>query len=257
MLAGLSLAHMALISPCPRYNARGLNCPEIPEGEEPDWTLIKPIGKAGEAYNPLCKHTTPTKTPSAVWAPGQTIKVQFQGMASHSGGHGEFSISYDNAKTFVVVHQELKYMFVDGPSLLSNKPTRLEYSIALPETLPGANHAVFAWTWVNASGNREFYMNCADVKISGKPGSFTGRKMTVANYGPDAPTIPEFYGYYNTGISYYINSRNVTVIGYGSDEFEDLTYVTSNGEGNSGGSSDDSYFHDGEFYRTSIMHPGP
>ncbi|KAJ2750841.1 hypothetical protein GGI19_004867 [Coemansia pectinata] len=246
---------MALISPCPRYNARGLNCPQIPEGEEQDWTQIKPIGKAGQAYNPLCKHTIPTMTPSAVWTPGQTIKVQFQGLASHSGGHGEFSISYDNATTFVVVHQELKYMFVDGPSHLSNKPTRMEYSITLPESLPGANHAVFAWTWVNASGNREFYMNCADVKISGKPGSFTGRRMTVANYGPDTPVIPEFYGDYNTGINYYINSHNVTVIGYGSDEFEDLAYVASNGEGSKGNSNSDDIYNDENFHRTSIMHP--
>ncbi|KAJ2340177.1 hypothetical protein GGH92_006385 [Coemansia sp. RSA 2673] len=128
----------------------------------------------------------------------------------------------------------------------------MAYSITLPESLPGANHAVFAWTWVNASGNREFYMNCADIKISGRPGSFTGRRMTVANYGPDTPVIPEFYGYYNTGINYYINSHNVTVVGYGSDEFEDLAYVADKSNNN----SDDTY-NDDNFHRTSIMHPGP
>ncbi|KAJ2889637.1 hypothetical protein IWW38_004590, partial [Coemansia aciculifera] len=100
----------------------------------------------------------------------------------------------------------------------------MEYLIALPDTLPGANHAVFAWTWVNASGNREFYMNCVDIKIVGKPGWFVGRRMTVANYGPNTPAIPEFYGDYNTGINHYINSPNVTVVGNGSDEFEDLEY---------------------------------
>ncbi|KAJ1997971.1 hypothetical protein GGI04_005198 [Coemansia thaxteri] len=143
-----------------------------------------PIGNADEVLYPLCKHPTPTKTPSAVWTPGQT---------------------------------ELKYMFVGGPSLVSNTPSKVEYTVTLPESLPGANHAVFAWTWINASGQREYFMNCVDVKIIGTPGSFNGKKMVVANYGPETPTIPEFYGDYNTGINIYINSPNITVTGHGSD----------------------------------------
>ncbi|KAJ1999141.1 hypothetical protein H4R26_005185 [Coemansia thaxteri] len=176
-----------------------------------------PIGNADEVLYPLCKHPTPTKTPSAVWTPGQTVSFVFHGKAAHSGGHSEFSISYDNATTFAVFHQELKYMFVGGPSLVSNTPSKVEYTVTLPESLPGANHAVFAWTWINASGQREYFMNCVDVKIIGTPGSFNGKKMVVANYGPETPTIPEFYGDYNTGINIYINSPNITVTGHGSD----------------------------------------
>ncbi|KAJ2451693.1 hypothetical protein GGF42_004203, partial [Coemansia sp. RSA 2424] len=115
----------------------------------------------------------------------------------------------------------------------------MEYLIRLPETLPGANHAVFAWTWINASGNREFYMNCVDIKIRGKPGSFIGRAMTVANYGPDTPAIPEFYGDYNTGINHYINSPNVTVVGHGSDEFEDSAYLASKDTSSNGSDDND------------------
>jgi hypothetical protein len=45
-------------------------------------------------------------------------------------------------------------------------------------------------------GNREYYMNCADVIVQGgaTPGSITGPKLFVANlaYIAGAPSIPEF-----------------------------------------------------------------
>ncbi|KAJ2720427.1 hypothetical protein GGI07_004614 [Coemansia sp. Benny D115] len=158
----------------------------------------------------------PFKTPSAEWSPGQTVDVEFHGSAAHSGGHSEFSVSYDNGATFAVIHQELKYMFFGTPTQVTNRPKKLKYSIKLPNDLPGADNAVFAWTWVNASGNREFYMNCVDVKIVGEPGEYTGKQMTVVNYGPDMPVIPEFLGNYSTGIEYYTNAPNITVYGDGN-----------------------------------------
>ncbi|KAJ1956245.1 hypothetical protein GGI12_005356, partial [Dipsacomyces acuminosporus] len=162
---------------------------------------------------PLCKHTTPYATPSATWTAGQTVAVKFsQAAAIHSGGHCEFSISYDNGKTFAVIHQELRYCFVGSkPASVTNDPVIRSYEIKLPANLPSSDKAVFAWTWVNASGNREFYMNCADVAIKGGSStSYTGKEMTIANY-PNYPTIPEFKGNYDTGMEYYTNARQITV----------------------------------------------
>ncbi|KAJ1861973.1 hypothetical protein LPJ73_000890 [Coemansia sp. RSA 2703] len=86
----------------------------------------------------------------------------------------------------------------------------------LPANLPGTSHAIFAWTWVNAVGNREFYNNCGDIAIKGAAGSYTGKKMTIANYGPGYPVIPEFLGSYETGVSYYTsNFTYVTISGNG------------------------------------------
>ncbi|KAJ2609848.1 hypothetical protein H4S08_003873 [Coemansia sp. RSA 1365] len=168
--------------------------------------------------DPLCKFSKPWPTPAAKWTAGKSITVEFgQHAVSHSGGHCEFSISYDGGKTFVVIHQELRYCFVGKkPSSVTNEVSVFSYTFKLPENLPSSDKAVFSWTWVNASGNREFYMNCADVSISGTSKSFTGKEMTIANY-KDYPTIPEFNMDYETGIKYYTtDAKNITVTGDGS-----------------------------------------
>ncbi|KAJ2876588.1 hypothetical protein FB639_003889, partial [Coemansia asiatica] len=142
-----------------------------------------------------------------------TVKFQADG-AAHGGGHCQFSLSYDGGKTFVVVHEELKYCFF-GQASDSNSASILSYTFNLPSNLPSSDKAVFAWTWVNAIGNREFYMNCADVAIKGTSTSFTGKRMTIANHD-GYPTIPEFNGNYDTGLEYYNNVAQITVTGSGS-----------------------------------------
>ncbi|KAJ2399531.1 hypothetical protein GGI23_002599, partial [Coemansia sp. RSA 2559] len=163
---------------------------------------------------PLCKHTVPWPTPAATWKAGESVTIKFNPNAAiHSGGNMEFSISYDGGKTFAVVHQVLRYAFLNGkPAGLTNTAQVLEYTFTLPKELPNSDSAVFAWTWVNASGNREFYMNCADVKITGSTSkSYTAKEVTIANY-PGYPTIAEFDGNYDTGIQYYTTDiKKITV----------------------------------------------
>ncbi|KAJ2720422.1 hypothetical protein GGI07_004609 [Coemansia sp. Benny D115] len=209
-------AHMALTSPCPRYSANGENCPALPAGQSYDYSIKSPISVAGQTpTQPLCKYTTPYATPSATWSAGQAVTVKFQADgAAHGGGHCQFSLSYDGGKTFVVVHEELKYCFFGGPNN-GNSGSVLSYTFNLPTSLPSSNKAVFAWTWVNAIGNREFYMNCADVAIKGTSGSYTGKQMTIANF-QGYPTIGEFNGNYATGLEYYTGAKQITVTGNGS-----------------------------------------
>ncbi|KAI9505306.1 hypothetical protein BX070DRAFT_188833, partial [Coemansia spiralis] len=178
-------AHMAIISPCPRYSPKGENCPALPSGAQLDYSMSSPLG----ADQPLCKYTTPYPSPCATWTAGQPITVTFApGGATHGGGHCQFSISYDSGKTFVVLYSVMGHCFgVNGDVR--------DYTFNLPSNLPSSEHAVFAWTWVNAIGNREFYMNCADVAIKGGSGSYTGKQMTIANHN-GYPTIPEFSGNY-------------------------------------------------------------
>ncbi|KAJ2910552.1 hypothetical protein GGI21_000753, partial [Coemansia aciculifera] len=203
-VATVVFSHMAIISPCPRYSPQGQNCPALPAGQQLDYSMTSPLG----VDEPLCKHTVPFPTPSASWTAGQSITVTFaSGGAPHGGGHCEFSLSYDGGKTFVVVHQELRHCF--GP----DQNTR-QYTFDLPTGLPSSNTAVFAWTWVNAIGNREFYMNCADVVIKGGSAPYTGNQMTIANHN-GYPSIPEFMGNYDTGLQYY-NKNTITVSGDGS-----------------------------------------
>lgn len=219
LLPSFVLGHMEILNPCPRYSSKCKTQPALPPGQAIDYNLKSPIGSYPEILLPLCHHTVPWPTPTETWVPGQQVTIPFNptGGATHSGGHCEFSLSYDGGKTYVVVHQELRYCFYSKPPTSSNNQGHVRsYTFTLPKDLPGTDHAVFAWSWVNAMGNREFYMNCGDIYIKGKAGSYSGKQMTIANYGPDHPEIPEFLGNYDTGIDLYTtNITHVTVTGNG------------------------------------------
>ncbi|KAJ1731102.1 hypothetical protein LPJ72_004123 [Coemansia sp. Benny D160-2] len=215
-LAAFVSAHMTMTDPCPRASA---NCVK-PAGTAPTsgiWNtgIIKsPIDPATPDF---CKTQMKWSQPAATWTAGQSVTVQFlQNPAAHSGGHAQFSLSYDGGKTFVVVYQVLKYFFFKGPAKGNNNPEVLSYTFTLPKDLPSSDSAVFSWSWVNASGNREFYQNCADVVIKGTGSkSYTGKKMVIANIN-GYPTIPEMTEDYNIGVDLYNKADSVTVTGSGS-----------------------------------------
>ncbi|KAJ2403172.1 hypothetical protein GGI23_000147 [Coemansia sp. RSA 2559] len=213
VLAASISAHMTMTDPCPRFSASCVTePPALPAGASWDYNIKSPIPEDGI----LCKSNTPWPSPVATWTAGQPITVQFlNNGAAHGGGHAQFSVSYDGGKTFAVVYEVLRYMFFNGPSD-SNTPQVLSYTFTLPAELPNSDSVVFAWSWVNAIGNREFYMNCADVKITGSSSSsYTGKQMVIADHA-GYPTIPEFNGNYDTGINYYEDAAMVTVSPRGS-----------------------------------------
>ncbi|KAJ2240807.1 hypothetical protein GGI13_007548 [Coemansia sp. RSA 455] len=230
VLASVSVfGHMEMTSPCPRYSPKCATPSDLPPGAVLDYNLNGPIGGNGNINQPFCKYTKPWPRVSDIWTAGNPVTITFANNgASHSGGHAEFSISYDNGSTFVVLHQVLRQMFFTAPPPNGGSDIVRSYTFTLPVGLPGTSHAVFAWTWVNAIGNREFYMNCADVAIVGIAGSYSGKAMTVANYGSMYPTIPEFMGNYNTGIQLYTtNISQVTVTGTGYSNSSTSTIDTS------------------------------
>ncbi|KAJ1880690.1 hypothetical protein H4R99_006262 [Coemansia sp. RSA 1722] len=230
-----TLAHIALSYPCPRYNnAHGEDCPPVPEGQQVDYSITSPLGNT----DPLCKRTVPYPSPSAQWTAGQSITVKFYGTARHNGGHCQFSMSYDGGQTFVVVHEILRYCLYDGinGNALGNPVD--SYTFDLPKDLPSSSNAVFAWTWVNASGNREFYMNCADVTVAGNSNSYSGKQMTIANHQGYA-TIPEFRGNYDTGLDMYESAPVIKVTGNGqtTGSVSNNTGVDTSSNNNSSSSS--------------------
>ncbi|KAJ1996131.1 hypothetical protein GGI25_003640 [Coemansia spiralis] len=207
-LAASASAHMDIIQPCPRFGPNCIKKPAtLPAGASWDYNMKNPIPSDGI----LCKSNTPWPSPVETWTAGQPITVSFeQGGAAHGGGHCQFSISYDNGQTFAVIHEVLQYCFFNGPSN-GNSAEVLSYTFNLPSNLPSSDKAVFAWSWVNAIGNREFYMNCADVAIQGgSSSSYSGKQITIANHDR-YPTIPEFNGDYTTGLEYYKNATMITV----------------------------------------------
>ncbi|KAL9060896.1 MAG: hypothetical protein Q9162_000340 [Coniocarpon cinnabarinum] len=129
---------------------------------------------------------------------GAPQTLSFQGSAVHGGGSCQVSLTTDKNPTkdskFKVIHS-----IIGGcPSnkTAGNLPENSAgsgantYTYSIPDTVPNGDYAL-AWTWFNKIGNREMYMNCAPVTVSGSKGSpDTFNKlpdMFIANVG--APTI--------------------------------------------------------------------
>lgn len=129
---------------------------------------------------------TPAGQPTASFAVGGQGNITIaDGGAPHGGGSCQISLSMDGAKTFTVVQSIIGGCPASGAS----------YDFTVPEDAP-AGDAVLAWTWHNNIGNREMYMNCAAVTLTGGSGAkrspenkravaFSSRPgIYIANVGP-------------------------------------------------------------------------
>ncbi|KPV78046.1 uncharacterized protein RHOBADRAFT_50565 [Rhodotorula graminis WP1] len=141
-----------------------------------DYSMTAPLFPDGSNY-PCKGYNTPSAYSSlgavATLKAGSSFEVEFAaGGATHGGGSCQFSVSYDQGKSFAVIH-----------SVIGGCPLASTYSVPIPSGLPSATKATFAWTWFNLVGNREEYMNCAIVDIQGSSTakSFTGPGLFRAN----------------------------------------------------------------------------
>ncbi|RKF60304.1 hypothetical protein OnM2_052057 [Erysiphe neolycopersici] len=121
-----------------------------------------------------CKFGYDTEGASNVMPLGSKQQLSFVGGATHGGGSCQVSITYDAAPSksskFKVIHSIIGGCPARnapgniGTSATTEDPDKYEFSI--PDNLPSGD-AVLAWTWFNKVGNREMYMNCAPVKLTG------------------------------------------------------------------------------------------
>ncbi|ORY02311.1 putative endoglucanase precursor, partial [Basidiobolus meristosporus CBS 931.73] len=167
----IALGHMQMIQPPPResqYNPTYKGTP--------DYDMASPLDPGRWPYP--CRGYGRGGIVQTVKA-GSKLPVKISGGAPHNGGHCQFALSYDD-NTFVV----LKDVFDD--CLIAS----LDFSIQIPAGAP-SGRATLAWAWINKTGNREYYMNCADIEVQGTAsGSVTGPKLLVVNL-PGYATIPE------------------------------------------------------------------
>jgi len=120
-----------------------------------DYSMNSPLEQDGsnypcKGYNSLFD-TTPSKDTLTA---GQTYSVSIGGTAAHNGGSCQISLSYDQGKTFAVIH-----------SMIGGCPLTNEYEFMVPASTPAADKILLSWSWINHSGNREFYQNCSPVKV--------------------------------------------------------------------------------------------
>jgi hypothetical protein len=211
MLCGNVLAHLELQTPPPRLSRFN----PFATARDIDYNMVAPLEADGSNFP--CKNYPASEVVAEfnagkssicdsidfnLWFPGDSISVAVSGSVFHGGGHCQFSISY-NDRDFVAIHTVLRDCFVGTGST---------FAIDIPDSIPACDKCTFSWTWVNAVGNRELYMNCADIKINNPSGAefLEGPQMVVANL-PGYPTIPEFPPSEDDGSSLYASAPNIRI----------------------------------------------
>ncbi|KAG6004172.1 hypothetical protein E4U21_001352 [Claviceps maximensis] len=190
-LANLAGAHMLLSNPVP-FNKASLTSAPLDGKSGSDFPC-----KFNGAYGP-----SPGDT-SNVYAQGSTQKLEFIGQATHGGGSCQVSVTTDVKPTKNSVWKVIKS--IQGGCVAKNTPGNMgndpkakdpfTYDFTIPKDLASGNYTL-AWTWFNRIGNREMYMNCAPVSITGSGGSQSFLNslpdMFVANVGNGCETVENF-----------------------------------------------------------------
>jgi len=160
-----ALCHVQMTWPAPlrsKYN------PSTPENLI-DYSISSPLSASGSNYPCKGYHDDLNQLPTARYTAGSTYNVTLAGEATHGGGSCQLSLSYDKGQTFRVIK-----------SMIGGCPKTLTYDFKIPSSAP-SGEALFAWTWQNKIGNREFYMDCAAVEIESDDGGQQRRQDSLDN----------------------------------------------------------------------------
>lgn len=185
-LATLASAHMKMANPVPFNQAKLNNSPLEASGSN------FPC-KFGDAY-------AYAPDASNVYAQGSTQKLEFIGQAVHGGGSCQVSVTTDVQPTKKSAWKVIKS--IEGGCPAKNTPgnagdnadakSPFTYDFTIPKELASGNYTL-AWTWFNRIGNREMYMNCAPLTVTGSGGSQSFvdglPDMFVANVGNGCGTV--------------------------------------------------------------------
>ncbi|KZF20152.1 lytic polysaccharide monooxygenase [Xylona heveae TC161] len=154
-------AHIIMTSPVPYGKSTLNNSPLSPDGSDFPCKLRQGAFDTEGADNEMRL--------------GDPQKLEFEGMAVHGGGSCQVSIAYtrnpDKDTKFKVIKSfegGCPARNVDG-NIQGNTPTTPlpdKYNFTIPADLQ-TGEATIAWTWFNKVGNREMYMNCAPVTLTG------------------------------------------------------------------------------------------
>ncbi|KAF8535015.1 hypothetical protein BDD12DRAFT_894370 [Trichophaea hybrida] len=153
-----------------------------------DFDYTSPLTQSGSNY-PCKGHLKDYNAPEGQsvrnYAPGGTYDLKIDGSAVHGGGSCQASLSFDGGNTWTVI----KSWIGDCPHASGGTQ---DFTFTIPAGTPSGK-AVFAWTWFNQIGNREMYMNCAVVTITGSKKNrlkraLSGPNVFVANIGNGCST---------------------------------------------------------------------
>ncbi|KAL7812036.1 hypothetical protein V8C26DRAFT_422243 [Trichoderma gracile] len=164
-LATAASAHMKMSNPVPYGKSSLDNAPLDLSGSD----FPCKIGSTG-SYN--------LEGASNVYAQGSTQQLAFVGSAVHGGGSCQVSVTTDaqpdkNSVWKVIKSIEGGCPAQDQAGNMGDDAAAIDpykYDFTIPKELEAGNYTL-AWTWFNKVGNREMYMNCAPLTVTGSGGS--------------------------------------------------------------------------------------
>jgi hypothetical protein len=139
------------------------------------------------------------------WTVGSDVTLAIaENTATHSGGSCQVSVTKDKEPTPQSVWKVIHSIEGGCPQAKDGNlmPTH-NFTFTVPSEVPNGQ-LTMAWTWFNKVGNREMYMDCAPVKVSGGSGDGLDSlpDMAVANLESQGSckTTPNFdYTFANPG----------------------------------------------------------
>ncbi|KAK8187328.1 hypothetical protein HDK77DRAFT_428216 [Phyllosticta capitalensis] len=178
-----SHAHMIMKSPVP-YGKDSLN--------------NSPLDNSGSDFP--CKQRSGVYDISEVnsMPVGVPQELSFTGSATHGGGSCQISVTLDQKPTkdseWKVIHSIIGGCPTNAAGNLATTDGASTFNFSMPEGMPNGQYTL-AWTWFNKVGNREMYMNCAPIKVSGGADNNNAYNklpdMFVANLPREECEIPE------------------------------------------------------------------
>ncbi|MCJ1485685.1 hypothetical protein MMC06_005860 [Schaereria dolodes] len=152
-------AHMTMVTPTPFGAATLNNSPMSADGSD------FPCKQRPGVYD--------AQGVSNIMPIGVNQTLSFKGSAVHGGGSCQISLTTDKAPSKSTKWQVIHSIIGGCPaSVVGNLPddpsgsSASKFQFSIPEGISPGSY-VLAWTWFNKIGNREMYMNCAPVTVTG------------------------------------------------------------------------------------------
>ncbi|KAK3716337.1 hypothetical protein LTR37_006487 [Vermiconidia calcicola] len=97
-------------------------------------------------------------------AVGEPQLLDFEGTASHGGGTCQIAVTLDKEPDHTSQFKIIQVF--EGGCPTSSDGTTESFTFSIPKGFPNGQ-ATLAWSWYNMMGNREMYMNCAPITVTG------------------------------------------------------------------------------------------
>ncbi|KAF2717723.1 lytic polysaccharide monooxygenase [Polychaeton citri CBS 116435] len=155
-LAGSSMGHLIMDSPIP-FGRDSLNNSPLVDAKPGTSQSDFPCKQRQGVYDITAMNNM---------AVGDAQELNFTGSASHGGGTCQIAVTLDHEPDAKSVWKIIQVFEGGCPIDADGNSGTHPFSFSIPEKFPNGR-ASLAWVWYNRIGNREIYMNCAPITVTG------------------------------------------------------------------------------------------